>query len=143
VSFPTSAFIHKRIKKGWISRHKKGDKDQARYDFEFVDKHGYKHTIQGLSRMFDQNYWNYAKLISGVLRHGMPIPQVVNLIENLNLYSDNINTRKAGVERALKKFIPDGTKAVDRVCNSCGDPDGLIYEEGCLKCKSCGNTKCG
>lgn len=130
------------VDKGWIIK-TDTENNKSRYDFQYVDKEGYKVTIEGLSRSFNKEFWNYAKLISGVLRHGMPIPQVVNLIENLNLYSDNINTWKAGVERALKKFIPDGTKAVDRVCNSCGDPDGLIYEEGCLKCKSCGNTKCG
>jgi len=77
------------------------------------------------------------------LRHGMPLPHVVDLIENLNLYHESINTWKSGVERALKRYIPDGTEAVDRKCSECGDPSGLIYEEGCLKCKSCGNTKCG
>ncbi|HEY4797956.1 MAG TPA: ribonucleoside-diphosphate reductase, adenosylcobalamin-dependent, partial [Bacteroidia bacterium] len=94
-------------------------------------------------RSFNKEYWNYAKLISGVLRHGMPIPHVVNLIENLHFTSDSINTWKAGVERALKKFIPNGTSAADKKCPNCGDPDGLIYEEGCLKCVSCGNSKCG
>ncbi|HTB32800.1 MAG TPA: ribonucleoside-diphosphate reductase, adenosylcobalamin-dependent, partial [Bacteroidia bacterium] len=88
-------------------------------------------------------FWNYAKLISGVLRHGMPIPQVVDLIGNLSLYDESINTWKAGVERALKKYIPNGTKSSkDRTCPQCGD-EGLIYEEGCLKCTSCGHTKCG
>ncbi|GAB4209090.1 MAG: adenosylcobalamin-dependent ribonucleoside-diphosphate reductase [Bacteroidia bacterium] len=115
---------------------------QKRYDFQFVDKDGYKITIEGLSRSFDKEYWNYAKLISGVLRQGMPLPQVVELVESLNFYDDNINSWKYGVARALKKFIPDGTKA-DKVCPSCGDPEGLVYEEGCLKCKSCGSTKCG
>jgi|688.fasta_scaffold03633_13 ribonucleoside-diphosphate reductase alpha chain len=130
------------VSSGWIIKNETAS-GKSRYDFRYVDKEGYKVTIEGLSRSFNQEYWNYAKLISGVLRHNMPLPQVVHLIENLNLYSDNINTWKAGVERALKKFIPDGTLAVDRKCNACGDPDGLIYEEGCLKCKSCANTKCG
>jgi ribonucleoside-diphosphate reductase alpha chain len=130
------------VERGWIIKNETPS-GKSRYDFQYVDKEGYKVTIEGLSRSFNKEYWNYAKLISGVLRHNMPLPQVVHLIENLNLYSDNINTWKAGVERALKKFIPDGTKAVDRKCSECGDPDGLVYEEGCLKCKSCGNTKCG
>ena len=108
-----------------------------------MDKDGYKVTIEGLSRSFDKEYWNYAKLISGVLRHGMPLPYVVDLISNLNLYNESINTWKTGVERTLKKFIPDGTKAVKNACPECGDHDGLVYEEGCLKCKSCGHSKCG
>ena len=101
------------------------------------------HSLGGLSRSFDKEFWNYAKLISGVLRHGMPIPFVVDLIEDLNLYSDNINTWKNGVVRTLKQFIPDGTKATDKACPSCGDSEGLVYEEGCLNCKSCGHSKCG
>lgn len=130
------------VERGWIIKNETPS-GKSRYDFQYVDKEGYKVTIEGLSRSFNKEYWNYAKLISGVLRHNMPLPQVVHLIENLNLYSDHINTWKSGVERALKKFIPNGTQAVDHKCVSCGDPDGLIYEEGCLKCKSCGNTKCG
>jgi len=130
------------VEKGWILKNKNDDGNK-RYDFQFQDKEGYRTTIEGLSRSFDKEYWNYAKLISGVLRHGMPLPHVVDLVSNLNLYNDSINTWKSGVERALKKFIPDGTKAVDHKCSECGDPDGLIYEEGCLKCKSCGHSKCG
>jgi len=130
------------VDRGWVMKNKTDD-GKNRYDFQYVDKDGYKVTIEGLSRSFNKEFWNYAKLISGVLRHGMPIPQVVHLVSNLNLYSENINTWKNGVERALKKFIPDGTEAVDRKCKECGDPEGLIYEEGCLKCKSCGHTKCG
>lgn len=130
------------IEKGWVIKNK-GDNDTKRYDFQYMDKEGYKVTIEGLSRSFNKEYWNYAKLISGVLRHGMPLPHVVNLIENLNLYNQSINTWKTGVERALKKYIPDGTKAVDHKCNDCGSPDGLIYEEGCMKCKNCGSSKCG
>jgi ribonucleoside-diphosphate reductase alpha chain len=119
------------------------ENQMKRYDFQYIDKENYRVTIEGLSRSFNKEYWNYAKLISGVLRHGMPIPQVVDLVENLNLHNESINTWKNGIERTLKKFIPDGTVVKDKVCNSCGDPDGLIYEEGCLKCKSCGQSKCG
>jgi len=131
------------VKSGWIIRSIDKETNKKRYDFQYLDKDGYRVTIQGLSRSFDKEYWNYAKLISGVLRHGMPIPQVVDLIENLNLYSDSINTWKNGIERSLKKFIPDGTIVKDKTCSSCGDTEGLIYEEGCLKCKSCGYSKCG
>ncbi len=130
------------VDKGWVikSRNKEG---VARYDFQYVDKEGYKITIEGLSRSFDKEYWNYAKLISGVLRHGMPMPYVVDLINNLNLYDDHINTWKNGVSRALKRFVPEGAEAADKRCPECGDPEGLIYSEGCLKCKSCGHSKCG
>jgi ribonucleoside-diphosphate reductase alpha chain len=131
------------VQKGWVIKNK-SEGGKKRYDFRFKDKDGYSITIEGLSRSFDKEFWNYAKLISGVLRHGMPLPHVVDLIGNLNLYDDSINTCwKAGVERALKKYIPNGTKARDRRCPSCGDEDGLIYEEGCLKCKNCGHSKCG
>ncbi|MDQ3192067.1 MAG: adenosylcobalamin-dependent ribonucleoside-diphosphate reductase [Bacteroidota bacterium] len=130
------------LENGWIIKNKR-ENGKPRYDFQYQDKEGYKVTIEGLSRSFNEEFWNYAKLISGVLRHGMPLPQVVDLISNLNLYSENINTWKVGVERALKKFIPDGTQAPGHKCPSCNDPDGLIYEEGCLKCKSCGHSKCG
>ena len=122
---------------------KKKDDSKSRYDFQYVDKDGYKVTIEGLSRSFDKEYWNYAKLISGVLRHGMPITYVIDLINNLNLYDENINTWKNGLARALKIFVPDGTAAADKKCSECGDPEGLIYSEGCLKCKSCGYSKCG
>lgn len=130
------------VEKGWIIKTKNGG-GKSRYDFQYMDSEGYRVTIEGLSRSFNKEFWNYAKLISGVLRHGMPLPQVVHLIEDLHLISENINTWKTGVERALKKFIPDGTLAVDRLCTECGDTEGLIYEEGCLKCKSCGHSKCG
>jgi len=130
------------LEKGWVIKSKSED-GKKRYDFRYKDKDGYNVTIEGLSRSFDKEFWNYAKLLSGVLRHGMPIPHVVDLIANLNLYDDSINTWKAGVERALKKYIPDGTKSKDKKCSSCGDEDGLIYEEGCLKCKNCGYSKCG
>ena len=130
------------VKTGWVIQNQTDDGNK-RYDFQYTDKDGYKVTIEGLSRSFNKEYWNYAKLISGILRQGMPLPKVVDLIENLNLYSDNINTWKTGVTRTLKKFIPDGTVAKDKKCPSCGDSEGLVYEEGCLNCKSCGHSKCG
>ncbi len=130
------------VEKGWVIKNK-DEKGKSRYDFQFIDKQGYRITIEGLSRSFDKEYWNYAKLISGVLRHGMPMHEVVKLIEGLNLYDDFINTWKNGVARALKRYIPDGTTPQDKKCPSCGDPDGLVYEEGCLVCKSCGYSKCG
>ncbi|MDH3649203.1 MAG: ribonucleoside-diphosphate reductase, adenosylcobalamin-dependent, partial [Saprospiraceae bacterium] len=100
-------------------------------------------TIEGLSRSFDKEYWNYAKLISGVMRHGMPLNYVVNLINGMSLDEQNINTWKKGIVRALKKFIPDGTRVVKKSCPGCKDPEGLRYEEGCLLCKSCGYSECG
>ncbi len=130
------------VEKGWVIKNRNED-NTSRYDFQYIDSEGYKVTIEGLSRSFDKEFWNYAKLISGVLRHGMPIPYVVDLIQNLNLYDDHINTWKNGVARALKRFVPEGTEAVDKKCPSCNDPEGLIFEEGCLKCKSCGHSKCG
>ncbi|MFA4852403.1 MAG: adenosylcobalamin-dependent ribonucleoside-diphosphate reductase [Bacteroidales bacterium] len=135
-------YLHPSVQKGWVIKNKT-ENGESQYDFQFEDKQGYKITIEGLSRMFDKEYWNYARLISGILRHGMPLPFVVELISNLKLDSDSINTWRTGVERTLKKFIPDGTKAADRICSNCGDTEGLIYEEGCLKCKSCGYAKCG
>lgn len=134
--------VPERVTQGWVIKSRAEDGGK-RYDFRYVDRDGYKVTIEGLSRCFNPEFWNYAKLISGVLRHGMPLQHVTDVVSNLNLYNDNINTWKNGVARALKKYIPDGTAAVDRKCSSCGDPDGLIYEEGCLKCKSCGHSKCG
>ena len=130
------------LEEGWVIKNK-DEEGNTRYDFQFADKQGYKVTLEGLSRTFDKEYWNYAKLISGVLRHGMPIPYVVDLINNLNMYDDNINTWKNGIARTLKQFVEDGTQAADKKCPECGDPEGLIYEEGCLKCKSCGHSKCG
>ncbi len=137
-----SFFLPLWVEKGFIIKDKNED-GKSRYDFQYCDKESYKVTIEGLSRSFDKESWNYAKLISGVLRHGMPLPYVVDLVSNLDFHHDNINNWKGGVTRALKKYITDGTKAPDHKCGECGDMDGLIYEEGCLKCKSCGHSKCG
>ena len=130
------------VTKGWVIKNRNED-GTSRYDFQYIDAEGYKVTIEGLSRSFDKEFWNYAKLISGVLRHGMPIPYVVDLIHNLNLYDEHINTWKNGVARALKRFIPEGAQLKDKKCPNCSDPEGLVFEEGCLKCKSCGHSKCG
>ena len=130
------------VTQGWVIKNKT-EENENRYDFQFEDKYGYKVTMEGLSRSFDKEYWNYAKLISGTLRHGMPLPYVINLVSGLNVEQEHINTWKNGVVRALKKFVPDGTKAIKEACPSCSDPDGLIYKEGCLTCKSCGYSKCG
>lgn len=129
------------VEKGAVIRFKK-DSERARYDFQFLDKQGYKVTSEGLSRTFDKTFWNYAKLISGILRHGMPLYQAVELISNLNFDNESINTWKNGVVRSLKKYIPDGTKAEKNKCPECGAEDALIYKEGCLTCKHCGFSKC-
>lgn len=115
---------------------------RKRYDFQFVNKRGYKTTIEGLSEKFNPEFWNYAKLISGVLRYGMPIDQVLKLVGSLELDSDNINTWKNGVERALKRYIPDGTSASGQKCAHCG-AEALVYQEGCLICTACGTSLCG
>ena len=130
------------VQKGWIIK-TRPDNVGSRYDFQFEDRQGYKITIEALSRSFNKEYWNYAKLISGILRHGMPLIFVVNIISKLHFDVDSINTWKNGVERALKKFIPDGTKAAEHACPKCSDPNGLVYQEGCLVCKVCGYSKCG
>jgi ribonucleoside-diphosphate reductase alpha chain len=132
--------IPKSILKGKIIKIKDED-GKTRYDFQFTDKYGYKKNIEGLSHMFKPEFWNYAKLISGVLRHEMPIQDVVNLVQSLKLDSESINNWKNGVERALKKYIPNGTKAKGK-CGECGS-DNLVYQEGCLICKDCGSSKCG
>lgn len=113
-----------------------------RYDFQFENKRGYKMTVEGLSERFNKEYWNYAKLISGVLRWQMPIDQVVKLVGSLQLDSENINTWKNGVERALKKYVQDGTEAKGVKCPNCGH-ETLVYQEGCLICKTCGSSRCG
>jgi ribonucleoside-diphosphate reductase alpha chain len=132
--------IPKTIIKGKIIKVKMDD-GKTRYDFQYTDKYGYKKTIEGLSHMFKPEFWNYAKLISGVLRHEMPIQDVVNLVQSLKLDSESINNWKNGVERALKKYIPNGTKAKGK-CGECHS-ENLVYEEGCLICKDCGSSKCG
>ncbi len=129
------------VEKGWVIKNR-AETGEKRYDFSFHDRDGYKVTIEGLSRSFHKEYWNYAKLISGVLRHGMPLPSVVDVVEDLNLDSDRLHTWRNGVVRALKKFIPNGTKAQGRICSNCKE-DAVIYQEGCLTCSSCGESKCG
>jgi ribonucleoside-diphosphate reductase alpha chain len=118
------------------------EEGNKRYDFQFTNKRGFKITVEGLSHKFDKEFWNYAKLISGVLRYGMPIDQVVKLVSSMELDSESINTWKVGVERALKKYIPDGTQIAGQACPNCGERT-LIYQEGCLTCQSCGHSKCG
>ncbi|MDR3236634.1 MAG: adenosylcobalamin-dependent ribonucleoside-diphosphate reductase [Prevotellaceae bacterium] len=133
--------LPKTVTMGSIVKVKSKD-HSTRYDFQYTDKFGYTNTLGGISHMFNKEYWNYAKLISGVLRNGMPIVDVVNLVHGLELDSESINTWKNGVERALKRYIPNGTKATGEKCSSCGSDD-LIYAEGCLMCKNCGYSKCG
>ncbi|MBX2959800.1 MAG: adenosylcobalamin-dependent ribonucleoside-diphosphate reductase [Flavobacteriales bacterium] len=133
--------ILSQVQKGWVIK-SKSDDGKTRYDFQYEDSHGYKTTIEGLSRTFNEEYWNYAKLISGVLRHGMPLSFVVDMVENLHLNEETLNTWKKGVVRSLKRFIADGTKPAENTCPNCKEPS-LVYEEGCLNCKSCGHSKCG
>jgi ribonucleoside-diphosphate reductase alpha chain len=119
------------------------DRDgRKHYDFQFQNRRGYKVTIEGLDSKFNPEYWNYAKLISGVLRYGMPIDQVIKLVSGLDLDSETINTWKNGVERALKKYLPNETEAKGQKCPVCGQ-ETLVYQEGCLKCRNCGASKCG
>jgi ribonucleoside-diphosphate reductase alpha chain len=133
--------IPKSVLSGRIIKNRDVD-GVSRYDFQYDNKHGYKITIEGLSYKFNKEYWNYAKLISGVLRHGMQIEDVMNLVAGLHFDNESINTWKNGVERALKKYIPDGTTAKKGHCENCGS-DKLVYQEGCLNCQSCGSSKCG
>jgi len=128
------------VAKGWVIKNKNGE-SKSRYDFQYEDKDGFKITIGGLSRSFNEEYWNYAKLISGVLRHGMPAQYAVEVVENLTLHEESLNNWKNGVVRALKKYIPEGTQPTDKTCPQCGEQT-LMYEEGCLTCKSCGHSKC-
>ena len=134
-------FCPKSVSKGKIIK-AVDENGNKRYDFQFINKRGYKTTIEGLSDKFNPEYWNYAKLISGVLRYGMPIDQVMKLVGGLELNSESINTWKMGVERALKKYLPDGTKANGKKCPNCGH-ETLVYQEGCLICTSCGTSRCG
>lgn len=133
--------IPKNVNKGTIIK-SYGENGVKHYDFQFKNKRGYKMTIEGLDEKFNPEFWNYAKLISGVLRYGMPIDQVVKLVQGMELDNESINTWKNGVERALKKFVPNGLTAKGQTCPSCNQ-ETLIYQEGCLICTSCGTSKCG
>ena len=133
-------YIPRKVTKGCILQVREADGNK-RYDFQYVDRYGYTNTIGGISRLFDEEFWNYAKLISGVLRHGMPIDKVVHLIDGLHLNSESINTWKNGVQRALKQYIADGTKSKGK-CPQCGQEE-MAYQNGCLTCMSCGYSKCG
>ena len=133
--------LPRSITKGYIIKSYEDD-ETSRYDFQYINKRGYKTTIEGLSHKFNPVYWNYAKLISGTLRHGMPIHKVVELVTSLQLDNETINSWKAGVARALKKYIPDGTLAEGTKCGECGSEE-VVYQEGCLTCLSCGSSKCG
>jgi len=133
--------LPKTVTKGCIVKNT-NENGTHRYDFQFENKRGYKTTVEGLSEKFNPEYWNYAKLISGVLRYRMPIDHVIKLVASLQLASESINTWKNGVERALKKYIIDGTEAKGQKCPVCGH-ESLVYEEGCLICKNCGASRCG
>jgi ribonucleoside-diphosphate reductase alpha chain len=133
--------IPRWVEKGVIIKSRNED-ETSRYDFQYKNKRGYKTTIEGLSHKFNPEFWNYAKLFSGTLRHGMPIDKIVELIQSLQLDSESINTWKNGVVRALKRYVEDGTKAKGQACDNCKS-DNLIYQEGCLTCQDCGSSKCG
>lgn len=133
--------LPKSVSKGKIIK-KMDENGKKRYDFQFENKRGYKTTVEGLSEKFNPEYWNYAKLISGVLRYRMPIANVIKLVGQLQMDSQSINTWKIGVERALKKYIVDGTEAKGQKCPVCGQ-ETLVYQEGCLICKNCGSSRCG
>lgn len=133
--------LPKTVTKGRIIKQTNED-GSHRYDFQFENKRGYKTTVEGLSEKFNPEYWNYAKLISGVLRYRMPIDHVIKLVGSLQLKSESINTWKNGVERALKKYVADGTQAKGQVCPVCGQ-ETLVYQEGCLICTNCGASRCG
>ena len=133
--------LPKTVTKGRIIKCVNAD-GTKRYDFQFENKRGYKTTVEGLSEKFNKEYWNYAKLISGVLRYRMPLEHVIRLVDSLQLESESINTWKVGVARALKKYITDGTEAHGLTCPNCGH-ETLVYQEGCLICKHCGASRCG
>jgi len=134
-------FLPKNISKGTIIKNV-DESGNKRYDFQYTNKRGYKTTIEGLSDKFNPEYWNYAKLISGVLRYSMPVEQVIKLVQGLELNDESINTWKNGLERALKKYVQEGIQAKGQKCPNCGQ-ESLIYQEGCLACTSCGTSKCG
>ncbi len=133
--------IPRWVEDGLIIKNRNED-GTSRYDFQYKNKRGYKTTIEGLSHKFNPEFWNYAKLISSTLRHGMPIEKVVDLINSLQLEGESINTWKNGVARALKRFVEDGTMAKGQKCDNCKSTN-LIYQEGCLTCTDCGSSKCG
>ena len=133
--------IPRWVNEGLIIRNK-DDRGNTRYDFQFKNLKGYKTTIEGLSHKFNPVFWNYAKLISGTLRYGMPLENVIELINRLELDSESINNWKAGVARALKRYLPDGAEAIGQKCMNCGSNE-VVYQEGCVVCKSCGSSKCG
>ncbi|MCI2083191.1 MAG: ribonucleoside-diphosphate reductase, adenosylcobalamin-dependent, partial [Bacteroidales bacterium] len=135
--------IPQSIEHGWIVKERDINTGKSRYDFHYMDAYGYPCVVGGISHMFNKEFWNYAKLISGVIRNGMPIVDILNLVQGLQLDSDTINTWKNGVERALKRYIPDGTRdKTGRKCIKCGS-NNLVYQEGCLVCMDCGYSKCG
>ncbi|HSV89307.1 MAG TPA: adenosylcobalamin-dependent ribonucleoside-diphosphate reductase [Bacteroidales bacterium] len=133
-------FLPAYVEKGWVIKNR-NEKGEKRYDFQFLDLDGYKVTIEGLSRSFNKEFWNYAKLISGILRHGMPLPFVVDVIEDLSFTGDHLHTWKNGVVRALKRFIADGTQAHRKICSKCNQ-SSIVYLEGCPTCTTCGESKC-
>jgi ribonucleoside-diphosphate reductase alpha chain len=129
------------VSQGMIIKNKRED-GTSRYDFQYKNTRGYKTTIEGLSHKFNPEFWNYAKLISSTLRHGMSIDKIVDLVNSLQLDSASINSWKNGVGRALKRYVEDGTQAKGQRCENCKS-DNLVYQEGCLTCKDCGSSKCG
>jgi ribonucleoside-diphosphate reductase alpha chain len=133
--------IPRWVNEGLIIKNRNED-GTSRYDFQYKNIRGYKTTIEGLSHKFNPEFWNYAKLISSTLRHGMPIDKIVDLINSLQLDSESINTWKNGVVRALKRYVEDGTQVKGQTCDTCKS-ENLIYQEGCLTCKDCGSSKCG
>ena len=133
--------LPKTVEKGSIIKSYDAD-GRKHYDFQFKNKRGFKMTLEGLDSKFEPEYWNYAKLISGVLRYGMPISQVIKLVQEMELNNESINTWKNGVARALKKYLPNGTELKGQKCPNCGY-ETLVYQEGCLICKNCGASRCG